>query len=176
MLAPIRIKQPNTGIKALQLPIADKKKRVEENVVSDYNIKPKLRLQRQKKYTIPSGNITSYQQEYQYQTYFIAHPYKTASAGKSTGPVNNLSWRFVHFNIRHQITFLNGVAKCKQITWHQLKRYRWIINTQFHFAKKMFQIRIAQNNWSILRLSKNYPALLVYQQQSHMFKAFLPPS
>jgi len=176
MLAPIQIKQTNTGIKALQIPIANEKKSVEKNVVSDNHIKAKLVLRKQNTNNIPSCNITSYQQEYQYQTYFIAHPYKTASAGKSTSPVNYLE-RFVHFNVQHQIKFLNGVAKYKQITWHQLQRYRWIINSQFHFAKKMFQTRIAQNiNWSMLRLAKNYIALLVYQQQSLMFKVFLPPS
>ena len=71
MLAPIPIKQTNTGIKALQIPIANEKKSVEKNVVSDSHIKTKLIFRRQNTNNIPSCNITSYQQEYQYQTYFI---------------------------------------------------------------------------------------------------------
>ena len=176
MLAPIQIEQTNTGFKALQIPIANEKKGVEKNVISDSHIKSKLILRRQNTNTIPSGNLTSYRQEYQYQTYIIAHPYKTASASKSTSPVSNPE-RVVHFNLKHQIKFLNGVARCKQITWHQLQRYRWIINSQFRFAKKIFQARIAQHiNWSNLQLARNYISLLVYQQQSLMFKVFLPPS
>jgi len=177
MLDPIQIKQSNIGSNASPIPSAYSNKNVEESIESFSNIQPKLGVVRQNARQTTRGNLSSYHQEYQYQTYSKEYKYKAECANKSKNSINNLSERLFHLNFQHQIMFLNGSAKHKTFTINQLRRIRWIVSNQFHFARKMFENWIAQmvNNWFNLRLFKNNVYPLVYQQQSLMFKVFLPP-
>jgi len=174
MLAPIQNNQSNSGNQALKIPFANSKKNVEENVAYYSNFKSNVGAKRQNDNNA-KGDVTSYQQEYQYQAYFKEHKLKSEYI-KANNSIYNSSERSFHLNFQHQIVFLNGAARFKALTLHQLRRYRWIVSGQFHFARKMFEIWIAQViNWLTLRLSKNNHTLLVYQLQSLMFKVFLPP-
>ena len=176
MLAPIQIRSSNSGINALKLPAPDSKKNVEDNIKSFSNIQSKFDFLRQNTSKTIIGNVSSYHQEYQYQTYSKEHKHQTEHTCKSKNSINHLSEHLSHLNFRHQISFLNGSAKHKRFTVNQLRRIQWIISNQFHFARKMFENWIAQNIDTFnLRLSNNNIAHLVYQQQSLMFKVFLPP-
>jgi len=175
MLAPIQNKQSNSGNQALKIPFANSKKNVDENVAYYSNFKSNVGAKRQNNNNA-RGDVTSYQQEYQYQAYFKEHKLKSEYINKANNSISNSSERSFHLNFQHQIVFLNGAARYKALTLHQIRRYRWIVSGQFSFARKMFEIWIAQVvNWLTLRLSKNNHTLLVYQIQSLMFKVFLPP-
>ena len=173
MLDPIQINQSSIGTNASSIPSAYSNKNVEESIESFSNIQPKLGVPRQNTCQETRGNLSSYHQEYQYQTYSKEHKY----TNKSKNSINDLSERLFHLSFQHQIMFLNGSAKHKTFTINQLRRIRWIVSNQFHFARKMFENWIAQmvNNWFSPRLFKNNIYPLVYQQQSLMFKVFLPP-
>jgi len=176
MLAPIQIRTSNSGKNAVQIPTPNSNKTVEENKESFSNIQSKLGLLRQNTSETIRGNVSSYHQEYQYQTYSKEHKHQTEHTCKSKNSINHLSEHLSHLNFRHQISFLNGSAKHKRFTVNQLRRIQWIISNQFHFARKMFENWIAQNIDTFnLRLSNNNITHLVYQQQSLMFKVFLPP-
>jgi len=175
MLAPIQNKQSNSRNQALKIQFANSKKNVDENVAYYSNFKPNVGAKRQNNNNA-RGDVTSYQQEYQYQAYFKEHKLKSEYIDKANNSIYNSSERSFHLNFQHQIVFLNGAARYKALTLHQIRRYRWIVSGQFHFARKMFEIWIAQVvNWLMLRLYKNNHTLLVYQLQSLMFKVFLPP-
>ena len=177
MLDPIQINQSSIGTNASSIPSAYSNKNVEESIESFSNIQPKLGVPRQNTCQKTRGNLSSYHQEYQYQTYSKEHKYKAEYTNKSKNSINDLSERLFHLSFQHQIMFLNGSARHKRFTINQLRRIRWIVSNQFHFARKMFENWIAQmvNNWFNLPLFKNNVYPLVYQQQSLMFKVFLPP-
>jgi len=135
---------------------------------------------KQDEFNTPESHLT-YQQEYQCQIYSKERKENTfeqhcKSVQYYRGSLPDPS---IFFCLRRKITFLKGSAHYKSVNWQQRNNCRLITNNQYHFNKKMFQIWIAQLiNLSLdkfIRLSKNWTALMISQQQSLTFKFFLPP-
>jgi len=117
-----------------------------------------------------------YQREFQYKTYLN-------TVNKIKGNCKQLlnSQPLVKepsIPVSYEISFLHGSARFKDN--HHKKYQRLIINNQFQFDKRNFQVWIAQiidlsSLDKFLRVSSNSAATLICLQQSLMFKYFLPP-
>ena len=123
----------------------------------------------------------SNQHEFQYQTY-LEDKLKPKPMIKPSP--NRILSKLSAFYSPHEIIFLNGSPRCRTFcTRAQGRKCRWIINNQFHFAKRVFQIWLtkyvfsADSGKSVCVSSrwKKCSILMLSQQQSLTFKFFLPP-
>jgi len=157
------------------------KRSISENEAPKFNMSQfNIAQQKQDDFNVPESHLM-YQQVYKCPIYSKERRQDTfeqhcKSVNSYRGSLPDPS---IFLGPRRKIIFLKGSALCKSVNWQQRKNYRLITNNQFYFNKKMFQTWIAQLiNLSLdkfIRLSKNWTALMISQQQSLTFKFFLPP-
>ena len=184
MLDLIRIKKTHSEVTSsmlLKLPTHNyKPTTVCENTSNNFDISHfKFYKEKRTNYLdLPSN----YQREFQYQTYLITNDKIT----RKSKPLHSQTFSVKEFSnlisrIRYEIIFLHGSARCKDVSFHnQHKELRLIINNQFYFARRSFQVWIVQIIDlscldKFLCVSSNLAATLGSLQQSLMFKYFLPP-
>lgn len=125
---------------------------------------------------------SNYQREFQYQAYLNTND----KISRKSKPLHSQTFSVKDFSnlisrIRYEIIFLHGSARCKDVSFpNQHKELRLIINNQFYFARRNFQVWIVQIIDlscldKFLCVSSNLAATLRSLHQSLMFKYFLPP-